>query len=133
MLASFRHARLIVARSGKRIAGMLRLQTKKPWAIDISYFTPVKKAVYLTGMAVLPAFHLKGIGAMLIGEAARQVRTWPAGAIRLDAWDAEAGAGAFYSKCGFRDVGHVVYRTAPLIYFELVLEPEGLQTSQPEP
>jgi GNAT superfamily N-acetyltransferase len=63
----------------------------------------------------------QGIGRLLLTEAVRVARAWPADAIRLDAFDAEAGAGAFYAKCGFREVGRVVYRKAPLIYFEALL------------
>jgi GNAT superfamily N-acetyltransferase len=81
----------------------------------------VEKAIYLIGMAVLPVMQGQGIGRQLIKEAVKQVRVWPADAIRLDAFDTEAGAGAFYAKCGFREVGRVVYRKAPLIYFEMVL------------
>jgi ribosomal protein S18 acetylase RimI-like enzyme len=124
VLLGMKHARVVVARQGKRIVGSMRLQTKKPWAIDVSYFTPVKKAVYLTGIAVLPTMQRKGIGSALLEEAARQARAWPADAIRLDAWDAHAGAGDFYKKCGFREAGRVVYRSAPLIYLERVLLPE---------
>jgi hypothetical protein len=46
---------------------------------------------------------------------------WPADAIRLDAWDAQAGAGEFYRKCGYREVGRAAYRKTRLIYFELAL------------
>jgi hypothetical protein len=42
-------------------------------------------------------------------------------AIRLDAYDAEAGAGPFYAKCGFEERGRVVYKGDPLIYYELLL------------
>ena len=101
--------------------GTLQLPTKKPWAIDVSYFTPVKKALYLTNMAVIPSLQRQGIGRRLMEEAVKQARSWPADAIRLDAFDAEAGAGAFYAKCGFREVGRVTYRKAPLVYYELVL------------
>ncbi len=51
----------------------------------------------------------------------KQVRAWPADAIRLDAFDSPAGAGAFYAKCGFREVVHVAYRKDPLIYFEMLV------------
>jgi hypothetical protein len=44
-----------------------------------------------------------------------------ADAIRLDAYDGTVGAGAFYAKYGFKEVGRVVYRGTPLIYFELLL------------
>jgi len=119
-LLAIRSARVLVARRGKAIVGTLNLPTKKPWAIDVSYFTPVEKALYLTGMAVLPALQRRGIGRRLLKEAVKQARAWPAGAIRLDAFDAEVGAGGFYAKCGFREVAHVTYRKNPLIYFELV-------------
>jgi GNAT superfamily N-acetyltransferase len=121
VLLAIRRSRVIVARKGKRIIGTLNLQTKKPWAIDVSYFTPVQKALYLTGMAVLPAMQKQGVGRALLEEAIKQTRKWPAGAIRLDAWDADAGAGPFYARCGYRNVTHVLYKNSPLIYFEFVL------------
>jgi GNAT superfamily N-acetyltransferase len=121
ILAGMRHSRVLAARRGKTIVGTLRLATKKPWAINVSYFSPVKRALYLTKMAVVPAMQSQGIGRMLLAEAAKQARAWPVNAIRLDAFDAGAGAGAFYAKCGFREVGHVIYRKAPLVYFELIL------------
>jgi len=42
-------------------------------------------------------------------------------AIRLDAYDAEAGAGRFYARCGYTELGRAIYRSAPLIYYELRL------------
>jgi GNAT superfamily N-acetyltransferase len=121
VLFGMRHSRVLVAKKGKSIVDTLRLATKKPWAIDVSYFTPVKKALYLTSMAVIPKMQRHGIGRLILDEAVKQARTWPANAIRLDAFDANAGAGEFYAKCGFREVGRVVYRKDPLIYYELVL------------
>ncbi len=121
VLLGMRHSHMLVARRGRTIVGTLNLPSKKPWAIDVSYFTPVNKALYLISMAVLPTLQRQGIGRQLIQEAVKQGRAWPANAIRLDAFDAEAGAGAFYAKCGFREVGRVVYRKAPLVYFEMVL------------
>lgn len=127
VLFGMRHSRVLVARKARSIVGTLHLPTKKPWAIDVSYFTPVKKPLYLTNMAVIPAMQRQGIGSLLLKEAGKQARAWPADAIRLDAFDADAGAGAFYTRCGFREVGRVTYRRAPLIYFELVLSPDGLK------
>jgi GNAT superfamily N-acetyltransferase len=121
VLFAIRNKRMLVARKGKRIVGTLILQTKKPWAIDVSYFTPVKKPLYLTGMAVIPEMQKQGIGRALLEQATTLARKWPADAIRLDAWDAAAGAGPFYAKCGYRKVAHTTYKTAPLIYFELML------------
>jgi GNAT superfamily N-acetyltransferase len=121
VIANMRYARVLIARRGKTIVGTLRLANKKPWAIDVSYFTPVKKAIYLTGMAVLPKYQRQGIGRLLLQEAVAEACAWPADAIRLDAFNADAGAGGFYARCGFREVARVVYKKDPLIYFELVL------------
>jgi hypothetical protein len=49
---ALRHARVRLGRDGKRTLTVLRLATKKPWAIDASYFTPAKRPLYVTGMAV---------------------------------------------------------------------------------
>jgi GNAT superfamily N-acetyltransferase len=114
-------SRFLVARSNHRIIGTLRLATKKPWAIDTAYFTPASQPLYLTGMAVHPSHQHKGIGRLLMKQAESLARAWPADAIRLDAFDAAAGAGPFYAKCGYREVAHVVYKKDPLIYFELIL------------
>ncbi len=108
-----------VRREGRRIIGALRLATKKPWAIDTSYFTAAVKPLYLTGMAVHPNLQRKGIGRLLLREAEAHALAWPADAIRLDAFDAAAGAGPFYAKCGYREVARVVYKKDPLVYFEL--------------
>lgn len=104
-----------------RIVGTFRLATKKPWAIDTAYFTPVQKPLYLTGMAVHPEIQRRGIGRLLVREAATIAKAWPADAVRLDAFQAAAGAGSFYAKCGFREAGQTVYKGDHLLYFELLL------------
>lgn len=115
-------SRVLVARDGNAIVGTLRLATKKPWAIDVAYFTRVKRALYLVDMAVLPSRQRKGIGRFLMDGAREVAWAWPADAIRLDAYDAAAGAADFYQKCGYAERGRVVYRKVPLVYFELVRE-----------
>jgi GNAT superfamily N-acetyltransferase len=114
-------SRILIARSNGRIGGTLRLATKKPWAIDTSYFTPAARPLYLVGMAVHPSHQRKGIGRLLMKQAESIAQAWPADAVRLDAFDAAAGAGPFYAKCGFREVARVIYKKDPLIYFELTL------------
>jgi GNAT superfamily N-acetyltransferase len=114
--------RILIARTRRRIVGTLRLATKKPWAIDTAYFTTATKPLYLTGMAVHPGVQGKGVGRFLLKGAEATARAWPADAIRLDAFDAGAGAGAFYAKCGFREVARVRYKRDPLVYFELILD-----------
>ena len=116
-----RHARVRVGRSGKSILTVLRLAPKKPWAIDVAYFTPVKRPLYLTGMAVSVAHQGQGLGRLALEDARAVARAWPADAIRLDAYDAAAGGGGFYAKCGFQERGHIVYKGDPLVYYELLL------------
>jgi len=121
-LAAQRHARVRVGHDGKHILTVLRLATKKPWAIDVAYFTPVKRPLYLTGMAIAVAQQGQGLGRRALEDACAVAAAWPADAIRLDAYDADAGAGAFYEKCGFEDRAHVVYKGNPLVYYERLLQ-----------
>jgi GNAT superfamily N-acetyltransferase len=121
VLSAMRNSRVFVAREGTEIVATLRLATKKPWAIDTSYFATCRKPLYLLAMAVTPAKQCQGIGRRCMEEARRVAKAWPADAIRLDAYDAEAGAGPFYARCGCTEVGRVTYRNAPLIYYELLL------------
>jgi GNAT superfamily N-acetyltransferase len=117
-------SRVVVAREGEEIVATLRLATKKPWAIDPSYFTPIRRPLHLLDMAVTPERQRRGIGRRLLDHAIGIARDWPADALRLDAYDGPAGAGGFYGRCGFRETGRVTYRSTPLIYFELLLAKE---------
>jgi len=121
VLRTLETSRLLVVRDGGALVASLRLVARKPWAIDPDYFTQVKKPLYLLDMAVAPSLQRRGIGRRLLAEAEQAARAWPAESIRLDAYDAPAGAGRFYARCGYREVGRVVYRGTPLVYFELVL------------
>jgi GNAT superfamily N-acetyltransferase len=115
------HSKVFVARRRGKIVATLLLQTKKPWAIDTAYFTPCKKPLYLMAMAVDPKLQRTGLGRACVDAASAAAANWPADAIRLDAYDADAGAGEFYAKCGYREVGRVMYRAVPLVYYEFVL------------
>jgi GNAT superfamily N-acetyltransferase len=112
------HSKVLLAKEDNAIVGTLRLTIKKPWAIDPSYFTKVLRPVYLVDMAVRPDMQRKKVGEFMLREAKTFAVSWLAEAIRLDAYDHEAGAGEFYHKCGFTEKGRVVYRKSPLIYFE---------------
>jgi GNAT superfamily N-acetyltransferase len=103
---------------GQDAIATLELATKKPWPIDGRYFTPVDRPLYLLGMAVDPAHQRTGVGRRCIAAALAICRDRVAGALCLDAYDADAGAGDFYRKCGFTEVGRAEYRATPLIYFE---------------
>jgi len=116
-----RQGKVLVARRGATILGTLKLATRKPWAIDATYFTAVKRPWYLTNMAVDPKHQGKGIGQRCVLQAVKLVREWGGEAVRLDAYDARAGAGPFYEKCGFTEVGRLTYRITPLIYYERLI------------
>ena len=120
VIRDIRASRVIVARAAGVVVGTVTLQTRRPWAIDVTYFTPAAKVVYLTNMAVVPERQRSGIGRALLDEALAQARAVPFDAIRLDAYDAPAGAGEFYRRCGYRHVGGKSYRGVPLMYFELM-------------
>jgi GNAT superfamily N-acetyltransferase len=117
---SLKSSRMVVATHRGRIVGTVRMETKKPWAVDLSYFTPACTAVYLHNVNVHPSLQRSGIGRQLMERVKQVAKEWPVDAIRLDAYDGPSGAGSFYRKCGFKKLGHAVYRGVPLIYYEFV-------------
>ena len=121
ILFHLRISRIFVARSRGKIVATLRLSTRRPWAIDPSHFTPVKRPLYLLDMAVEPKRQGTGLGGRCMALVPAIARAWPADAIRLDAYDGPAGAGPFYLKCGYRSVGGMSYRGTALLYYEQLL------------
>jgi GNAT superfamily N-acetyltransferase len=113
--------RVLLALQDGTLIGAVRIEARKPWAFDLSYFTPVAQALYLHDVNIEPALQGRGHGARLIEEVKSRARDWPADAIRADTFDGAAGASAFYRKCGFKAVGRKTYRSVPLAYFELLL------------
>jgi len=112
---------VLVGREHGEIVSTLRLVSKKPWAIDPDYFARSRHPFYLLSMAVDPARQRAGLGRIMLDEAAAVARGCGADAIRLDAYDHPAGAGPFYAKCGYREVGRATYRSVPLSYYEMLL------------
>jgi GNAT superfamily N-acetyltransferase len=128
LLRRIADTRVLVARmTSGEIVATFELATKKPWAIDRAYFTPVKRPLYLLNMAVSPKLQRGGIGRRCLDETVRIAREWPAQALWLDAYDAPAGAGGFYARCGFENVGGKIYRGVPLVYYELLIAPHPKQ------
>jgi GNAT superfamily N-acetyltransferase len=121
ILVAMRTSHVYIMRQGDRPAATLALAAKKPWAVDLACFTPSRRAVYLQSMAVAPGLQRHGIGRSCVEQALQIARDWRAETVRLDAYDADAGAGGFYLACGFRQAGRIVYRSVPLVYFERML------------
>ncbi|GHN01242.1 hypothetical protein WSM22_27310 [Cytophagales bacterium WSM2-2] len=115
-------SKVLLAFLDDNLVGTLRLAQKKPWAIDVSYFSNCKRPLYLVDMAIAPPLQKSGIGKMMIQESKNMAKSWPADAIRLDAYDAPAGAGDFYHKCGFESRGRVIYRKVALLYYEMLIK-----------
>lgn len=118
---ALRSSRVLIAKQEGRTVGTMRMDTTKPWAIDLAYFTPVTRAVYLHDVDVEPQLQRTGIGRRLMDRAKAVARELPVEAIRVDAFDGQSGAGPFYEKCGFTEVGRKVYRSVPLVYLEYLL------------
>ena len=118
---SMKREAVYVARDEGRMIATLTLVTKKPWAIDRKYFTPVQRPLYLISMAVDPERQGTGVGRACIAGAVMIGRDWPANSLCLDAYDTDAGAGEFYRKSGFTEVGRAQYRQTPLIYYEMLV------------
>ena len=113
---------VLVAHREAEIFGTVRLARAKPWAIDASMFTPVATAFYVLGLAVSPDTRGEGVGRSLMEAAKDAARMEPADALWLDAYEHPAGAGPFYMKCGFRQVGRTSYREMPLMFYEWLTE-----------
>jgi ribosomal protein S18 acetylase RimI-like enzyme len=121
VLRDIKTSQVLLARHTSRGVATLRLATKKPWAIDPKYFSPCTNVLYLTDMAVDPSVQRCGIGRRCLKQARTIAAASSADAIRLDAYDGEAGAGEFYRKCGFHERGRITFRKTPLVFYELLL------------
>jgi GNAT superfamily N-acetyltransferase len=121
VLRRIRNTDVRLVRRGDDIVGTFALQQKTPWAPGPAFFTPRVRCLYLLNVAVTPRLKRCGIGRLMLDEADRLARVASTEAIRLDAFDGPIGAGPFYERCGYREVGRTVYRGTPVIYYERLL------------
>lgn len=120
---------VLVARDEGTVLATLRLSDHSPWLGGTSFFTPAEHPLYLTSMAVSPKWQRRGIGRICLEQAKRFAAELQSDAIRLDAYDAAAGAGDFYRKCGFREILRAPYNGTPLIFFEFPIPSASLGRS----
>lgn len=119
VVRQIRASHALIARSGDETVGTVRLAWANPAVFDATFFfTPAKAALYVLGLAVSPDHRREGIGRQLLEESKRIATDWPAEALWLDTYDHAAGAGEFYERCGFREVGSSVLNHLPLLYYE---------------
>jgi GNAT superfamily N-acetyltransferase len=116
-----RTGELFLARVEEVVAASLRLSGQNPWLGRMDFFTESANPLFLTSMAVHPTVQRQGVGRACVEAVKRLAAERRAGAIRLDAFDAPAGAGEFYRKCGFREVRRARYFDTPLIWFEYLV------------
>lgn len=114
-------SQVLIARDGGSLIATLRLSQRNPWIADTTFFTPTHAPWFLTSMAVSPKRQRQGVGRACIADVKEFVAGWGGDAVRLDAYDAVAGAGEFYRKCGFREVQRAPYNGTPLIFFEYLV------------
>jgi GNAT superfamily N-acetyltransferase len=119
--AELRTSTVLYARDNGVLVATLRLAIKNPWLGKTDFFSPSDRPIYLTSMAVSPKRQRQGIGRQLLEEARRVAAELGGDALRLDSYDAPAGAGGFYLKCGFREAHRAEYNGTPLIWFESAL------------
>ena len=125
VLRGLPHAHVRLGVLGRQVVSTLRLATKKPWAIDVTYFTPATLPLYVTSLAVAVPVQRQGVGRAALRDAEAVARTLGADALRLDAYDAPASASAFYAAAAFTDRGRRSYRGVPLQYWERCVPPSG--------
>ncbi|HVS51922.1 MAG TPA: GNAT family N-acetyltransferase [Opitutaceae bacterium] len=106
------------ARDEGAVVASLKLSPRSPWLMDLKFFTAGTRPLYLTSMAVSPRRQRQGVGRSCLAEARGIALESGHDAIRLDSYDAAAGAGEFYRKCGFREVRRDRYNGTPLLWFE---------------
>lgn len=116
-----RTGELFLARIEGTVVVTLRLSAQNPWLGDTGFFTANRRPLFLTSMAVHPSVQRQGVGRGAIHAVLRLATQRRADALRLDAFDAPAGAGGFYRKCGFHEVHRARYFDTPLIWFERLL------------
>lgn len=71
--------------------------------------TPQPRALYVNHLALLPVFQGCGLGRQCMQTIERMAAEQGCDAIRLDAYSRHAGLQIFYSKQGYRSVGHFFF------------------------
>ena len=110
-----------VAECGEALA-TYALKRRRIGFYDPAWFAhPGDDAIYLTDMAVRPDIQRRGVGRAVMAAIDEFARSLGCGAVRFDAYDAAAGAGRFYEKCGYTCVHRGSVNGVGLEYFEKVL------------
>ena len=74
--------KILVGKSRGEIVALTRIETKKPLAFDLKYFTSGATAVYLGNVEVSPKCQGRGFGIQLMAAVVDHARAWPVNAVR---------------------------------------------------
>ena len=111
----------VVELHGKVVATFTLSPRKIPFYHKAWFANPDDEALYLTNMAVRPDTQRQGVGRWIMGQIEKIAVQASVGAVRFDAYDANAGAGEFYRKCGYICVHRGSFGATPLEYYEKTL------------
>jgi GNAT superfamily N-acetyltransferase len=112
-----------LAEQGGRAVAVFKLRAKKPhWVPKKRFAEPDARCLWLTDFYVDPDHLRRGIGRACMEEVRRIAAKAGCRWVRFDAYDAAAGAGAFYEKCGCVMVDRTALRGVKLLIFELRAE-----------
>lgn len=104
------------------IVGTFCFTTKKAGFYRRGWFAfPDDPAGYLLNMAIAPQHQRQGIGREVMNHIDQLARSMKLLAVRFDAYEANAGAGGFYRKCGYQLVHVGKVGDVGLEYYEKVL------------
>ncbi len=113
---------LFLAMNEGEAIGTFELQSKKPGFYSKHWFAdPDAPACYLFNMAIVKTSQRHGLGRAIMAEMEALAATDGKRALRLDAYDAPAGAGVFYGKCGYDFVHEGSFNRVALRYYEKLL------------
>lgn len=104
-----RASQVFVARVDGQLVGTVRLATVNPHSMRSAGFTPVPVALYVLGMTVSEDYRRMGVGRALLAACKDAAHSRRAAALWVDTYAGAAGAGSFYLRCGFRQVGSLHY------------------------
>ena len=107
--------------SGELVATLRLTEAKIGFYRSAWFANPKSIARYLMHMAVSPDHQGFGCGTALLAEIEKVASKLGAECVRLDSYDAPAGAGPFYAKAGYTRVHSGEVNGVPLLYWEKLL------------
>ena len=100
---------------------MLGPEPHRPYE-SMAWAEPDAPAFYLNRMAIVPAWHGRGVGSWCLAEMSRLAREAGARALRCDVYEPNLRTRAFYERGGFVARGTRSYGGRTFVCYELMLD-----------